>query len=574
MCHFLAVAAAERPAAAMTRRRRAAWRWAALLVAAPAAAPAAPPWSCAPSLRCYPGLAPLARALVAIHAPGPGGGAWCTGVLVADAGGAPAVLTADHCVASATGVPRADEWVFHFDPVAPCGAAQRSIPSPKTVTGAALRFFDAAADTALLALPGGVPSSFNATDAPYAFPDAPPPSLAVVGCPAGGGAARVALAAGPGSGASAAFLPPPAWPVAGSLPPTNATHWRVTYGSGATDRGASGGPAVDAATLRVVGTLTGGDASCAPAARGADYVGTLAAARRAGLGAFLPADGAGGRLAGGPGPVLGFSPAALLIEAAAPSATVTVFLARPLLAGEEEVRATFEVEALPGADAAADPRAAVRLAPPSAVFSAARPSIVLTVIDTMPGRRPEGGLQRFYVRAAVGGKEGSSGGARGAPTSFSSSAARLKCVVAPAPRAGIATALPAAGGTVRPPVRLARSVATPSGVAAFRWAVDASFAPPAVDARVCLPPEALPDASVAVYINGRLHALGGGVPQGGSGSAAGCVEFLGVPVAVGDAVDVAVSDSSFLDALLPASALRELAVVASGSGGAVAAAAG
>ena len=514
----------------------------------------------------------------------------CSGVLVADAGGAPALLTAHHCLmpdvepgdggkgqrtgpqtASAaahhplTNLTHAiasvpfDTWAVAFDHTVSCGSDRRPTPR-RVVQGTALRFFDAAADVALLSLPGGVPASFGAVDAGYAAPDTPPPALAVVGFP-GGTPARAALAAGR-DGVTASFAPPTHWHdrAAGAdvARPTNITHWRVAYaGAGATDGGSSGGPAVDTATGRVVGLLSGGFASCANASA-PDYVGTLAAAWRAGLSNFLgsdPAGSPGGRAARGP--PLGFSPAALLVDVSAASAPFDVFLTAPLPSDADALDVVFDVVPVAGTPAAADPRAGAAVAPQRVALTRHRPSASVTLIDRLPNRTLPDGVSRFYVVATAVQRGG------GAPPPPDE--ARLKVVVTRAPRAGLAPALPAPSAGILPPL-LVRSphIATPTGKAAFRYAVPASPTTAARwDVLVCLSPSALPDAAVAVYVDGALVTLTGGAPpyRPPTGSdIPGCVALWGLVAPPGSLLDIVVSDASFLDVVLPASSIKTLAM--------------
>ena len=549
--------------------------------------------SCTPSVSCFPALASaVGRSAVAIFAPTRDGSSvtTCSGVLVADAGGAPALLTAHHCLmpgvepgdaakgrrtgpqtASAaahhppTNLTHAiasvpfDAWAVAFDHTVPCGSDRRPTPR-RVVQGTALRFFDAAADVALLSLPGGVPASFGAVDAGYAAPDTPPSALAVVGFP-GGTPARAALAAG-FDGVSASFPPPAYWHdrAAGTdvPPPTNATHWRVVYdGAGATDGGSSGGPAVDAATGRVVGLLSGGFASCANASA-PDYVGNLAAAWRAGLSNFLGPDAAGspgGRAARGP--PLGFSPAALLVDASAASAPFGVFLTVPLPSDADALDVVFDVVPVAGTPAAADPRAGAVVDPPRVALTRHHPSASVTLVDRLPNRTLPDGVARFYIVATVV--------QRGGSATPPPDEAKLKVVVTRSPRAGLAPALPPPTAGILPPL-LVRSphVATPTGKAAFRYAVPASPTPGARwDVLVCLSPSALPDAAVAVYVDGALVTLTGGAPpyRPPTGSdVPGCVALWGLVATPASLVDIVVSDASFLDVVLPASSIKTLAM--------------
>jgi hypothetical protein len=346
----------------------------------------------------------------------------------------------------------------------------------------------------------------------------------------------------------------------------------VTYTVGATDGGCSGGPAVDAATLRVVGVLSGGFAACAPRAGGADYVATLASAFRAGLDAFLDASASpGGRALGGGG-VVGFSPAALLVDAAAAAAPFDVFLTAPLADDSAGLRVTFDVVALPGTPRTADPRAAVGLDPPSIVLTRATPSASVRLVDRRPGRPLPDGLGRLYVvarveavpAAAAPAPDVAAASAAAAPAPSAPPDARLKVVVMRTPRSGLSAALPVSGG-LTPPVTLRAQLRTASGKAAFRFDAPPAAAPTTLwDVRLCLMAPSLADAAVAVYVNGSLARLvNGGAPSRPRSPPAdpACVDVPSVAVPPSMILDVVVSDASFLDAVLPVSSVQSLALV-------------
>lgn len=541
-----------------------------------------------------------------------------------------------------TSVDNFDLWTLVFNYNAPCepvpgqaGYAAASpaytytspTPSPpatQLVQGARLLFYDASSDVTLLDIPGGVPSSYHAffigydpstlgSPLPGAGDGAAPPlpARAVALHFPNGTPQRASFSAA--ANMSTEFRPPVGrWPPGQRLP-TNATHIKLTYVLGSTERGSSGAPLIDVSTGAVFAVLTGGFSTCANASA-SDYYGRLSSAWAAGLGSFLgfigdedqaataaalaadltglnavttgmgaslgtfasgggAAAAAGALLAAGsytgedaaiPGPALGFSPSMVMWNASARASTenVDVFLVAPPSSPNDTITVTAYVWPLAWAEGAADPRDAVGVVPPRFNLTDVSQSVEVALVPTKGGTpRASGlvggtgddtdgsGLARFYLWLE----------AASALDPTWHDEVGVKVVVSTRPGSTYSTWLPAnaSDGTVTPPLLVqAPDVRSPSGRAAFRY-VPLPGEPALWDLQVCLRPGLLGDSAVAVYRDGALVALTSDSPPYNT-QRPGCVDVYALPTVVGSAYDLVVSDSDFLNTVLPVDAVTLL----------------
>jgi PKD repeat protein len=189
-----------------------------------------------------------------IYIPGGMGGGFCTGSLVNNTAedGTPYFLTADHCGGDQT---NQDQWEFYFNFESPDCSDPASEPGYDDIVGAdkiARGPQSGGTDFLLLELLTTPPASYNIYYNGWDRTDVGATNTIGIHHPSGdimkisrSGAATVTT-----------------W--SGGM--TNA-HWEVTWQSTATDwgvteGGSSGSPFFDETTKRIVGTLTGGDASC------------------------------------------------------------------------------------------------------------------------------------------------------------------------------------------------------------------------------------------------------------------------------------------------------------------------
>lgn len=414
---------------------------------------------------------------------------------------------------------------------------------------------------------------------------------------------------------STSFDPPAgAWP-AGQRLPTNRTHVEVRYALGTTERGSSGAPLIDLATGAVVAVLTGGFSTCANASA-PDYYGRLSAAWAAGLGsllgfigdegqaavatalsadltglnavttgmgaslgtfssgsgaaavagALLAAGSSAGEDGGASGPALGFSPSMVMWNASAraTSENVDVFLVAPPTSPADTIQVSAYVWPLAWAEGAADPRDAVGVVPPRFTLSDPSQSVEVALVPTK-GTPAASGL----VSSSSGGSGGDGAGLARFYLWLEASSTLdptwhdevgVKVVVSTDPAATYATWLPrnASEGTVTPPLLVrAPDVRSPSGRAAFRY-VPLPGEPTLWDVQVCLRPGLLGDAAVAVYRDGALAALTSDSPPYNA-QRPGCVDIYSLPTVPGSAYDLVVSDSDFLNTVLPVDAVTVIA---------------
>ena len=416
---------------------------------------------------------------------------------------------------------------------------------------------------------------------------------------------------------STTFRPPAGrWP-AGQRLPTNRTHVKLTYALGTTERGSSGAPLIDLATGAVFAVLTGGFSTCANASA-ADYYGRLSSAWDAGLGSFLGFIGdasqagaaatlaadlpglnaaatgmgasqgtfasgggavaaAGALLAAGSydagdadggagGPALGFSPSMVSWNASSPASSenVDVFLVAPPRLPNDTIEVTAYVWPLAWAEGAADPRDAVGVVPSRFNLTSTAQSVEVALVPTKGTPAASGLVRKPTPADLAAGVDSGAGLARFYLWLEAASAADpawhdevgVKVVVSTDPAATYDTWLPANAsvGTVTPPLLVqAPDVRSPSGRAAFRY-VPLPGDPALWDVQVCLRPGLLGDSAVAVYRDGALAALTSDSPPYNT-QRPGCVDIFALPTVVGSAYDLVVSDSDFLNTVLPVDAV-------------------
>lgn len=187
------------------------------------------------------------------------GSVWCTGSLVNNVrnDGTPYLLTADHCgrYSSETDL---TQWIFYFNYEGTACANPSKEPASNSLVGATLVAHGgnagaAGSDFFLLRLSSPVPENFNVYFNGWSRITTPPSSSGVTIHHPQGDIRKVSVYNTP--------LEPTFWTGGSKL-----AHWRVRWaatpnGHGVTEGGSSGSPLYDNLG-RLVGTLTGGDASC------------------------------------------------------------------------------------------------------------------------------------------------------------------------------------------------------------------------------------------------------------------------------------------------------------------------
>ncbi len=201
---------------------------------------------------------------------------WCTGTLLNNTGYTfePYLLTAEHCGLKGNNIVSSqdlEEWVFYFNYESPdcSNPATEGFLDSNRITGATIiaRSDDGGgndgSDFLLLKLMNPVPASFHPYYAGWIRANQAPQKGVVLHHPEGD-IKKISTYGSPATSDTYNTIP--------------GTHWAVnwtatTNGHGVTEFGSSGSPLFDTQGL-VVGTLTGGGASCS-APQYADYFGKL-----------------------------------------------------------------------------------------------------------------------------------------------------------------------------------------------------------------------------------------------------------------------------------------------------------
>ena len=206
---------------------------------------------------------PESDSVVQILSAGEDSATWCTGTLIhsLDKPGRQLVLTAAHCLWSSINNPLGQQFwgfVFGFEVVS-CQRTFAVTGTPTTdegdyLQGSIVQFFDYETDIAVVELTSDIPASFE----PYFAGWDARPKLNV--------AQAVSIHHPSGDPKKISFdeeAPVPGCWCGNACSCPLPTHWIVeAWDVGTTERGSSGAPLFDVATRRVIGTLTGGAASC------------------------------------------------------------------------------------------------------------------------------------------------------------------------------------------------------------------------------------------------------------------------------------------------------------------------
>jgi hypothetical protein len=272
----------------------------------------------------------------------------CTGVLVNNVreDQTPYFLTANHCVVAPEDgdVEDLSTWVVMFNYDSPACQDVEG-PTTDTVTGAVLVAREEETDFALLKLRVPPPPEYNVFYAGWSAEEADPRSSATIHHPRGD-TKKISFDDDPARSSISPFGTGFAL-----------THWRVDWEIGTTEPGSSGSPLFDQ-NHRVVGHLTGGEASCEfdlP-----DYYGKTAASWQAGsnpgarLRDWLDPDGTGRLVLDGMAPA--DTPPAVTITNPAPGDVVAGIITIRVTASDDKgvSGVEFRINDVP---AATDPKA-------------------------------------------------------------------------------------------------------------------------------------------------------------------------------------------------------------------------